>query len=265
MNIGRNQAQHINRWGLVAFDTFETFVPVNGISFARPQRSAEWLTRHYNRAMSLGAHSITAIGITNNLVTHWGRRDAINSAQTIALFQQTFQSMNTPINATAPNQYLWAYVDRFLLAPVFSNRFIITTDTVPFLQMVLHNTMEVYAPYANFSFYTQQDILRMIDFNVLPSFVLTHSPAHYLGNTNSLNFFSTEFALYYDIIMDVYGQIAPIMSEVRGLEWTGRQVLAEGIILNTYEGGVYVLINYTPAPFTHYGVEVPAQSARLIR
>jgi len=86
-----------------------------------------------------------------------------------------------------------------------------------------------------------------------------------LGNTNSLNFFSTEYAIYHDIIMNVYTQIAPIMSQVRGLEWLNRTVLAEGVVLNTYEGGVYVLINYTAAPVVHNGVTVAAQSARLIR
>ena len=265
MNVSRNQALHMNRWGLVGWDSFEPFLPVNEISYARPQRSAEWLTQHSNRAANVGAHSVTVSGITNNLTSHWGRRDTITTAETIELFQETFNNIGAPINANAPNQYLWRYVDRFLQAPVFHNQFIISTDSVPFLQLVLHNTMEVYAPYANFSFYTQQDILRMIDYNVLPSFVLTYSPAHYLGNTNSLNFFSTEHAIYHDIIMEVYGQISPIMSQVRGLEWLNRTLLAEGVVLNTYEGGVYVVINYTMMPVTHNGVTIPAQSARLIR
>ena len=139
----------------------------------------------------------------------------------------------------------------------------ISTDTVPFLQMVLHNTMEVYAPYANFSFYTQRDILRMIDYNVFPSFVVTHSPAHYLGNTNSLNFYSTEYAIYREIILNVYQQMSPILSRVMHLEWINRTVLANGVILNTYAGGVEVLINYTDLPFNHRGVDVAAQTARL--
>ncbi|MCL2363474.1 MAG: DUF5696 domain-containing protein [Defluviitaleaceae bacterium] len=265
MNVSRNQALHLNRWGLVGWDSFEPFLLVNEISFARPQRSAEWLQTHHDRATNLGAQSVTVSGITNNLLSHWGRRDAMTTAETIALFSDTFAGLNVPINATSPNQYLWAYTTRFLQAPVFHNQFIIATDSVPFLQLVLHNTMEIYGPYANFSFYTQADILRMIDYNVLPSFVLTHSPAHYLGNTNSLNFFSTEYAIYHDIIMNVYSQIAPIMSQVRGLEWLNRTVLANGVVLNTYEGGVYVLINYTSVPFVHNGVTVDAQSARLIR
>ena len=265
MNVSRNQAVHMNRRGLVAYDSFEPFLPVNEISFARPQRSASWLTQHTNRAVGVGVPSVSVSGITNKLISHWGPRDGMTSAEAIALFQETFAAIPVPINAYAPNQYLWAYTNRFLQAPVFNTQFMIATDTVPFLQLVLHNTMEVYAPYANFSFYTQRDILRMIDYNVLPSFVLTYSPAHYLGSTNSLNFYSTEYSIYHNIILGVYNQMSPILSQVRGLEWINRQVLAEGVVLNTYEGSVYVLINYTQEAFTHNGVVIPAESARLIR
>jgi len=265
MNVSRNQALHMNRWGLVGWNSFEGFLPVNEITFARPQSSADWLTRHTAQATNIGAHSVTVSGITNNLVSHWGRRDTITAAEAINLFQDTFADINIPINATTPNQYLWGQVDRFLQSPVFHNQFIIFTDAVPFLQMVLHNTMELYAPYANFSFYSQQDILRMIDYNVLPSFVLTHAPAHHLSNTNSLNFFSTEHEIYHDIIIEVYSQISPIMSQVRGLEWLDRTILDEGVVLNTYEGAVYVVINYTMKPFVFNGLTIPAQSARLIR
>ena len=74
---------------------------------------------------------------------------------------------------------------------MFTSQYLIQTDTVPFLQIVLSGSMEVYATYANFSFYTETDILRMIDYNVYPSFILTHDPSYELISTNSSNFYST--------------------------------------------------------------------------
>ncbi|MCL2498844.1 MAG: DUF5696 domain-containing protein [Defluviitaleaceae bacterium] len=263
MNIPRNQAFHRNRWGLRAWDSFEPFLPVNEISFARPARSADWLAQQTRRAVNTGAVSHTVSGITNNLVSHWGRRDATCPTETIDIIRNAFANSPVPVNAHSPNQYLWEYTHRFLQAPVFNTQFMISTDTVPFLQLVLHNTMEVYAPYANFSFYTQADILRMIDYNVFPSFVVTYRPAHYLGNTNSLNYYSTEYAIYRDIILNVYNQMSPILSHTMGLEWIDRRVLQNGVILNRYETGVEVVINYTQQPFEHKGIHVPPQSARL--
>ena len=265
MNISRNQAFHLNRWGIVAWDSFEPFLPVNEISYARPVRSATWLVQQSTRAYNVGAHSHTVSGITNNLISHWGRNDPMTAGETITTMQNAFSDVPLPINATTPNMYLWQYTHRFLQAPVFNSQFMIQTDTVPFLQLVLHNTMEVYAPYSNFSFYTQRDILRMIDYNVSPSFVLTYSPAHYLSNTNSLNFYSTEFAVYREIIANIYSQTSAILSQVRHLEWIDRQVLENGVVLNTYAGGVEVIINYTSNAFNHRGISVPPQSARVFQ
>jgi len=265
MNLPRNQAYHINRWGVRAWDNLDFFLPVQEISFARPQRSAEWFTQQVNMAKTIGSPSITADGITNRLISHWGRNDTITRSEAIELYDKTFASSPLPVNARTPNQYLWKYIKRFLETPVLSTQYIIQTDTVPFLQLVLHGTMEMYAPYANFSFYTQTDILRMIDYNVYPSFALTHKPAYLLSSTNSLKYFSTEYDIYRDIIKHVYTQVSASLSHVKGYEWINRTVLAEGIILNEYSGGIGILINYTDNIYSHNGITASSKSAVVIR
>jgi hypothetical protein len=265
MNLPRNQAYHINRWGIRAYDNYDSFLPVQEISFARPQRSAAWFTQQAKKAAAVGAASVTADGITNRLVSHWGRADAITASEAIDLYENTFANSPLPINMKTPNQYLWKYASRFLETPVFPTQYILETDTVPFLQLVLHGTMEMYAPYANFSFYTQRDILRMIDYNVYPSFVLTHEPAHLLSSTNSLKYFSTEYDVYRDIIKHVYEEVSAALSHVKGREWLNRKVIAEGVILNEYSGGIKILINYTDNAYPYSGVTVNALSAAVIR
>jgi len=261
MNLPRNQAYHINRWGVKAWDNNDYFLPVQEISFLRPQRSADWFTRQAKRARNMGAPSFTVHGMTERLLSHWGRNDAMTREQAAALFEKTFEESSLPVNAKAPNQFLWKYTKRFLQTPVFPTQYILQTDTVPFLQLVLHGTMEMYAPYSNFSFYTQRDILRMIDYNVYPSFALTYKPAHLLSSTNSLKFFSTEYEVYRDIIKQVYTQVSAALSSVKGKDWLNRTVLADGVILNEYSGGVKILINYTDGVFAYNGVSVNALSA----
>jgi hypothetical protein len=265
MNLPRNQAYHINRWGIRAYDNMDSFLPVQEISFARPQRSAEWFNQQAKKAAALNALSITADGITNRLISHWGRRDSISASEAIDLYEKTFAECPLPVNMKTPNQYLWKYTARFLETPVFPTQYILETDTVPFLQLVLHGTMEMYAPYANFSFYTQRDILRMIDYNVYPSFVLTQKPAHLLSSTNSLNYFSTEYDVYRGTIRNVYREVAACLSHVKGMEWLNRTVLEEGIILNEYSEGIKILINYTDNVYQYSDVSVGAVAALVIR
>jgi hypothetical protein len=261
VNLNRNQSFHMNRWGLRAFISREPFVPVNEISYARPDRVAEWFKRQTTDAVNLGAPSVTASGISDRLVSHHTWSGAIMVQETMEMFGDAFAQTSVPINANNPNMYLWEHVDRYLQIPVLNSQYIISTDTVPFLQMVLSNSMEVYAPYSNFNFYTRQDALHMIDYNVFPSFVVTHQPAHMLGSTNSMHFFATEYAIYRDIILDVYDMAAPLLSRIKGLEWVSRRVLQNGVVLNMYSCGLEVVINYTLSDFYYRGNTIAAETA----
>jgi hypothetical protein len=269
MRLPTNQAYHINRWGIRAYISHEPFVPVNEVSFARPSRSAEWIIGQTERARRIGAVSASVTGMTNILVSHYGD-DRTTAAQAMELYRGAFERVSREhgmkINAETPNAFLWRYVDRFLRAPAHTTQYIIQTDTVPFLQLVLHGTMEVYAPYSNFSFYTQSDILRVIDYNMFPSFVITAEPAYLLSVTNSLSYYSTEYNLYRGIIKSVYDTVSETLSQVMGLRWVDRQVAANGVVVNTYEDGTFVVINYTESMVVMFDYfEVPPQSARLYK
>jgi len=167
--------------------------------------------------------------------------------------------------ADAPNQYVWAYTDRYLNTPMFTSQYLVETDTVPFLQMVLHGSMELYSPYANFSFYTDADVLRMIDYNVYPSFLFTKEPSYMLAMTNSSDMFSTEFSQYEKLLYDVYHEVNGTLRQVAGLQWLGREVAGPGVVVNSYSGGVKVIINYTDSAVSVDGAAAGALSAIVVR
>lgn len=190
--------------------------------------------------------------------------------EAIELYQKTLSEINETlkINLSNPNMYLWQYTDRYLQMPVGTSQYVFETDTVPFLQMVLHGTMEMYAPYSNFSFYTQSDILRMIDYNMSPSFILSQEPSYYLADTVSSNLYSTEFSQYEEMVVSIYGKVNEVLSETAGYEWVDRTVLENGVICNTYEkdgAGFSIIINYTDNSYQYSGTTVDALSAKVIR
>ncbi len=259
MTLNNNQAFHVNHWGTHTIISEDSFTPVQEASYARPAKSAEWFEKQQEKARGLGAQSATAIGMTDNLISHYSRSEDMSAVEAAQLYQKTFAEAaaeGMKINSTAPNMFLWKVTDRFLQAPVLTSQYILETDTVPFLQLVLNGTMEIYAPYSNFSFYTQNDILRMIDYNTYPSFILTKEPAHLLSSTNSLNYYSTEYDIYRDIILDVYGKVSDALTHIKGSDWTDREVLENGVVVNTYANGVKIYINYTDETVTRNGVTV---------
>ena len=263
MPLGQNMAYHRSNWGVRRLIQYNnTGVPVTEISFAKPQKSAEWLLSQTDIMKRLGAVSVGLDGISGRLTSHYGR-DAATAEDAIRIIRSAVIQTGLKISAYTPNLYLWDVTDRFINTPLMTTQYIIQTDTVPFLPMVLNGAMELYGPYANFSFYSRSDILRMIDYNVFPSFVLTERPAYLLADTNSAHFYSTSYALYRDTILAVYREMSAVYRRISGQRWTGRDVIAPGVIMNAYSGGTRVLINYTDEPAEYQGHRVSPLSAAV--
>jgi len=258
-------ARHANGW-YMRYHLLSMGLPERTFTFARPETSMEWLTSQLEAQRSLGITSITIDGISNTLLSDFSRNPMTRTeAKYFIMARMAEIDEEVMINAVAPNLYFLGQVDRFLQTPVFSSQHLIQTDTVPFLQILLFGMMELYAPYANFSFKDQADVLRMIDYNVMPSFILTDLPSHYLSGTNSANFYSTEFESYLDIIINIYGMVNEALREVNQSVWINREVVADGVVVNTYSNGVRIVINYTDSAVVVDGTRVEALSYQVVR
>ncbi len=54
------------------------------------------------------------------------------------------------------------------------------------------------------------------------------------------------------------------LSSVIGVNWINRVVLENGVILNSYENGIEIVINYTDDQVTYNGVNVEPLSYEVI-
>ena len=247
-------------------------VPVTEFGYASPETSDEWLNDLYDDLYDDddASKSFTVDGISDMLVSSYsGKSDFTSPSEAIKLYQKSFKNIKkkTKLNMVNPNQYLWKYTDRFLQSYVGTSQYVYETDTVPFLQMVLNGTMEVYAPYSNFSFYSKSDMLKMIDYNISPSFVLTKKPSYLLAATTSADYYSTEYSQYEKIINNIYNVVNDGLKDIQGYEWTDRTVLDDGVIANTYEKDgetKTVVINYTDDKVTVKGQQIDKQSAKTL-
>ncbi len=270
MSYYNNSAKHLNTKYLEVDKSanLPKNAPVTTYGFAAPTKTAKWMTSLFNSVKGY-SKSFTIDGSSNTLVSSYnsdGTGTTVSKA--VEMYQKSLEGMkDAKLNLVNPNQYLWKYTDRYLQSPVGTSQYVYETDTVPFLQMVLNGTMEVYAPYSNFSFYSTSDMLKMVDYNISPSFVLTKEPSYLLASTASADFYSTEYAQYKDIITNIYTTVNEPLSQVIGYTWTGRKVVEDGVIVNEYKKGddvKAIIINYTDSAVDVNGNSVDALSTKVI-
>jgi len=142
-----------------------------------------------------------------------------------------------------PNQYLLPFVSAYRNAPISCNQEIYITDSVPFLQLVLSGNMVLVAPYANENFYSKIDMLKCLEYNMYPSFILTEESNLELEKTTLSDRVSTCFDNWEKTICDIDSFICSALQNVRGKQMLSHKRINQTVFMTTYENGV-MYINY---------------------
>ena len=94
------------------------------------------------------------------------------------------------IALSAPNSYLWGDTDDYFDMPLENSQYLYETDSVPFLPIVLKGSVDYYSPYINQGYYTEDSILKIIEYGAYPSFLTMKAKNEKLIGTPSADYFS---------------------------------------------------------------------------
>jgi hypothetical protein len=163
------------------------------------------------------------------------------------------------------NNYLWENMDQFFDFPMYSSQYQPFDDTVPFLAIALRGKMDLFGANANFYPYARDELLRLIDFGVYPSFVITEKSSKYLQKTELEYLYSTRYADLKDAIITYYDFVNQALNHVMNASITDRRVLTTGLVAVTYDNGIVIVVNYNNQDLTYNGFTVGAKNYIVTR
>ena len=155
-----------------------------------------------------------------------------------------------------PNQIMWKYAHSFYDLPLVNGQYLYETDTVPFLPIVLKGSLALYGPTLNTMSFSQDRILRMVEYGAYPFFIVTQAESWELAGTPLEDLYSTAFADWKEYIVTTYLYMQEALKYVQGQRITGHRALSPGRIMVVYENGVFILVNYTDETWDHPAGEV---------
>ena len=232
------------------------------VQYIKTQTALQTLTSQMEMLQQAGLNSFAIDQVAELLYSEMLMGEEMTRTQVMELVTQKLASLAGEEGLTlyTPNAYAFSVTSVYRDAPMSASRYSFETDSVPFLQIVLSGAVTMYAPYANQSFYTDLDVLKCIEYNAYPSFLLTGGDSSLLSGTPSQEFFSTGFEDWKVTAVSIYQRIDEVLSQVQGQQVLSHRVLQEGVVQVTYEtGSIYV--NYTNVEFQAEGVTVPAIGA----
>jgi hypothetical protein len=188
----------------------------------------------------------------------YDRIDALNIYQEILKLSDT-------VMLSQPSMPYLAYVNYYQGMPMMHSNLYFYTDQVPLLPMIFFGVFPYFAPPLNFNALGITKVLQMIDYGMLPHYILTHEKTERMRETRSNVYFTTTFDTFKDDIHAQYRFIYDILSLVSGEIMISREMLLLGVSKVTYSNGVSIIINYTQSSVEVDSIVMLPQSVEVIR
>jgi hypothetical protein len=155
-----------------------------------------------------------------------------------------YNAKNISTGVYSPDAYMYRYTDTYYDAPISSSDYSFVSASIPFVQLVLGGYMDMYSSNLNFASDEQITLLRLVEYGVFPSYVLTGGSTYDLKQTNSSNVYISEYEVMksrMNIYRDFYndGLVTTIQNEM-----TDHTFIADGVVLVEYDDGTQILLNY---------------------
>jgi hypothetical protein len=177
----------------------------------------------------------------------------------IEMYQNLVNSTDLDISLYDVNAYLWGSIDNFYDFPMYSSQYVTFDDTVPFLPIVLSGSINLFGPNANFYPYAREELLRLIDFGVYPSFVVTHESSKKLQDTGLEAIYSSRYVDVKNSVITYYDFVNEALKNVIGSRIVNREVYLNGVIVVTYENDYQIVINYKTNSINYEGTTIDAK------
>jgi hypothetical protein len=225
--------------------------------FVTPERSRTLALRDQNAFASAGVGLL--FEDLGNTLFSYTFNESKTRAEMLGTYQNIYEAYEGMSGYQYPFPYVWPYTDTFFEAPLYHSQLKYFDDLIPLLSIVLSGQMEMHSTFLNFNSLGRSQILRLIDFNVYPSYVLTDERPSLLRGSDLESMFATEFSLFENVIVEEYEMINRALSQVIGARIVARDVIDHGIVRVTYDNGVSIWINYSFQDFNASVGRIQAQ------
>lgn len=224
---------------------------------------AEQLNVQGKKAEELKVDGIAVDTSGFSLFSNWNKKDLVTRKEAKEQLKKSAKQ-GTEKSFYSPNSYLLGATKAIYDIPMESSQYLIFTDTVPFLQMVLKGLISYYAPASNFNADTVNEQLKKIEYGAYPSYYLTGQDSIQLYDTTSAWLFTSDYAVWKEPAITEYHMLNDALSYVEGAYLIDHTMVQENVVVTTYSNGVKLVVNYNESAVNVEGTTVAGKNFAVI-
>ena len=252
-NINKRYAIGENRFGALAVKQYR----LNAAGMSRLM--AEDIEKLNARGISSFFFNIDRPASSFNKIRIWREEAAAEITTSLARPGALAAYIALESNTVLP-QYL-ASISAVTDIAMKASLFPYVTDTIPFTSLVLRGKAELFASNLNDASGTEEYLLRIIEWGLYPSCLITREYPKTLLYSDTNSILSSRYDVWKEDLLRVYAAANEALGAVEGRAINNHEVLDTGVMKTTYDNGVEVFVNYNQRPWAGDGITLPARGS----
>ena len=222
-----------------------------------PEAGAEVTQMLVDDAQKKGITALGLTGVTNKMYGDY-RKEPISQLETEQAWIRALADAAEHTDRLLLDgafAYGFAYADAISNVPVYSSRFDVEDETIPFYQLVMSGTAELYSEPVNQNGNLRSAFLRCMEYGVSPSFRLMAAQPSTLQDTDYQHYFSASYVDWKD---EIGAMSAELAEASLGQRLVNHEKLGDGVYASTFADGSVIYVNYGSKPAQVGSVRIPA-------
>lgn len=229
------------------------------------------LIKNIKKYEKLDVAGLAIDSIGDTLYSYYYQNKLYTRNDSYKIYSETLKEASDKFNIAlyTPNEYMYKYLSDYLEMPMYTNNYVIYSDTVPLVPYVLKGYVDYYSEYANFNAIGMDQYLRMLDYGCFPSYILTNEISYNLKYTNSVGMYTTAYKDFKETIINHHNIFKDTYQKLLNSTVIERNVLKIGLVEVVYQNittGVKnkVMINYNSKEEVVGNLKIDAKSFILV-
>jgi hypothetical protein len=224
-----------------------------------PSHYHDMLKEDIQKSAKYDIHNIALEGFTESLFTSTtGYREYRFATDQVSDIIEALEQEPMMYSFVTPDAFLLAYTDQYYDMPIVSSSLLFADATIPLVSLVLSGYIPSFGPAMNYVLEDDIYMLRLIEFGVYPSYILTSATSDKLKETNQSNLYISNYENLRNRMIHNHHVTTDAFERMGGLELLDHRYIDHGLSMAVYHGTT-IYINYTDQPYTYGSIVIPAE------
>lgn len=175
------------------------------------------------------------------------------------LFNSVAESTDGIISTNLGNEFVFPAVNNVVDAPIYGSHMYFAQTEVPVYQLAYRGLVRMAGPVVNLSPEDDDVILHSAQTGMGLYYILSNESSSKLKDTDYNSYYSCEYSVHKDAIIEANKKLAPVYDAVESCEMTGYEMLDSNVNVSTFANGAKVYVNYGEIDATVNGIKIPAR------